>query len=362
MALVHSDDRPVPLDFSYRETPLHETVSDLLEDGKAPIYVVSFTQREAAELAQSLTSLSVATREERDKIARALGGFAFDSPYGKDLARLIRAGIGIHHAGLLPKYRLLVEQLSQQGLLKVISGTDTLGVGVNIPIRTVLFTKLAKFDGKRVGPLSVREFKQIAGRAGRKGFDDQGSVVVPGAGARDREQAHAARASQSGKKKKTEVTQEAAARLRGLERGIFKRLIERPPEPLRVALPRHARHARAAAAPRRGAGRPAPRAGALVAELIASSHEDERRKRRLLRDAAQLFRALRAADIVRARARPGDRLRRVRVAAGAAVRLLAAPRAVAVSASRRSPASRRATRPTRSRCSRSSRRCSRTRA
>src|SRR5262249_30979057 len=210
--------------------PLHETVSDLLEEGKAPVYVVSFTQRETAELAQSLTSLSVATRAERDAISRALGDFDFDSPYGKEVARLVRAGIGIHHAGLLPKYRLLVEQLSQQGLLKVISGTDTLGVGVNIPIRTVLFTKLAKFDGQKVGPLRVREFRQIAGRAGRKGFDDRGSVVCQAPEHVIENKRMKARASQG--KKKREVTKKPPPGFVGWTEDTFHKLIERPPEPL----------------------------------------------------------------------------------------------------------------------------------
>ncbi|MDX1747129.1 MAG: DUF3516 domain-containing protein, partial [Halobacteriales archaeon] len=83
----------------------------------------------------------------------------------------------MHYAGLLPKYRLMVERLAQKGMLKVICGTDTLGVGVNVPIRTVLFTKLSKFDGQEVGILRVRDFQQIAGRAGRRGYDVQGSVV-----------------------------------------------------------------------------------------------------------------------------------------------------------------------------------------
>ncbi len=175
--VVRSEQRPVPLDFSYRDTPLHETIANLIQEGRAPVYVVSFTQRDCAELAQSLTSVNFLSRDDKHRIAKALEGVRFDSPYGKDIQRYLRHGIGLHHAGLLPKYRRVVERLSQDGLLKVISGTDTLGVGVNIPIRTVLFTKLCKFDGQTVKLLSVRQFKQIAGRAGRKGFDDQGSVV-----------------------------------------------------------------------------------------------------------------------------------------------------------------------------------------
>ena len=137
-----------------------------------------FTQREASELAQALTSINPATREEKAAIREEVGTFRFDSPFGKHMRRLVSAGIGLHHAGLLPKYRLLVERLAQRGLLKVLVGTDTLGVGINVPIRSVLFSQLCKFDGEKVGVLSVRDFKQIAGRAGRRGFDTSGYVYA----------------------------------------------------------------------------------------------------------------------------------------------------------------------------------------
>lgn len=176
--IVRSGDRPVPLDFEYRETPLHETVADLVQRGLAPIYMVSFSQREAAEETQNLMSVDFATKEEKKKIQEALQGVQFQSPYGKEIYKVLRHGIGLHHAGLLPKYRVLVERMAQQGLLKVISGTDTLGVGVNVPIRTVLFTKLCKYDGEKTAVLGVREFHQIAGRAGRRGFDTRGAVVA----------------------------------------------------------------------------------------------------------------------------------------------------------------------------------------
>jgi len=314
VALIASDERPVPLDFAYCETPLHETVEGLLETGKGPVYVVSFTQREAAELAQALTSLNVATRPERLLIGEALAGFAFDTAYGKELSRIVRAGIGIHHAGLLPKYRLLVEQLAQQGLLKVISGTDTLGVGVNIPIRTVLFTKLAKFDGRRVGPLSVREFRQISGRAGRKGFDVRGSVVCQAPEHVIENQRLRSRASKPGaKKRKREVTRKPPPGFVGWNEETFERLIERSPEPLvsrfRVS------HGMLVLLLRQAEDDPDPRRGwRAVAEVIDRCHESEPHKRRLLRDAAQLFRGLRAADIVRLERDPATGRQRVRVA------------------------------------------------
>ena len=175
---VRATERPVPLEYSYSETPLAQTLENLVTGGKGPVYVVHFTQAAAAESAQAFTSINVSSKDEKAAIARALEGFRFASPYGPELKRWLRHGIGLHHAGLLPKYRVLVEQLAQQGLLKVICGTDTLGVGINVPIRTVLFTRLCKYDGQKTAILSARDFHQIGGRAGRKGYDNVGYVVA----------------------------------------------------------------------------------------------------------------------------------------------------------------------------------------
>ncbi len=177
-ATVKSSVRPVPLCFNYAETPLSFTLEKLAETGKAPVYAVHFTQADAAASAQDFTSLNVCTREEKAAIAAEIDDFKFNSPYGPDMKRWLRQGIGLHHAGLLPKYRILVERLAQKGLLKIICGTDTLGVGINVPIRTVLFTRLCKYNGEKTGILSARDFHQIAGRAGRKGFDEVGYVVA----------------------------------------------------------------------------------------------------------------------------------------------------------------------------------------
>src|ERR1700682_2739347 len=160
-AAIKSATRPVPLDFEWRETALHETLEELVEKQRAPVYLVNFSQRAAAERAQDLMSASFSSKEEKELLKAATEGFRFETPYGKDFLKFLRHGIGLHHAGLLPKYRLLVEKFAQQGLLRVISGTDTLGVGVNIPIRTVVFSQLFKFDGEKLGQLSVREFRQI---------------------------------------------------------------------------------------------------------------------------------------------------------------------------------------------------------
>jgi len=298
-AHVQSDERPVPLDFIYRETPLHETIDDLAGDAKAPIYLVNFTQRECAETAQKLTSMQLTTKEEKAAIREAVGDARFHTPYGKEFKRFLGFGIGVHHAGLLPKYRLQVEQLAQAGLLKVISGTDTLGVGINIPLRTVLFTKLAKYDGRKVGRLKVRDFKQIAGRAGRKGFDDEGSVVCQAPEdviERLKEQRKAA--ANPKKKRKTGKTSPRPGEVSWSE-DTFRKLIADPPEKL---------VSRFRITPgmlvdllQRDAADNDPGAGNFhsVRELIANCHDDEAGKVLHLERAAQLARSLYRAGIIR---------------------------------------------------------------
>ncbi|MFT4035965.1 MAG: DUF3516 domain-containing protein [Patulibacter sp.] len=178
VSVVDGAERPVPLSFEWSTDPLHERLERLVADERAPVYVVHFTQASAMERAQALLSAKLCSRAERDAIADEIGAFKFSSGFGRTLSKLVRAGIGIHHAGMLPRYRRLVEQLAQRGLLKVICGTDTLGVGINVPIRTVVFTALTKYDGTSQRMLKAREFHQIAGRAGRAGFDTAGYVVV----------------------------------------------------------------------------------------------------------------------------------------------------------------------------------------
>ena len=178
VAVVDDAERPVPLHFTWSMAPLPDTLEELVTTGQAPVYVVHFTQAAAVEHATTLLAAKLAIPVDKEAIAARIGAFRFGAGFGKTLSRLVRNGIGVHHAGMLPKYRRLVEQLAQGGLLTVICGTDTLGVGINVPIRTVLFTGLAKFDGNRQRVLRTREFLQIAGRAGRAGFDTAGYVVV----------------------------------------------------------------------------------------------------------------------------------------------------------------------------------------
>ncbi|MGZ5400733.1 MAG: DEAD/DEAH box helicase, partial [Nocardioides sp.] len=183
-AIVDQAERPVPLSFTWSTETLDDTLDELVETGQAPAYVVHFTQAAAVEHATSLLRGTKARFSgtgaaiDKEAIAARMATVRFGAGFGKTLSKLLRAGIGVHHAGMLPKYRRVVEQLAQAGLLTVICGTDTLGVGINVPIRTVLFTGLAKYDGNRSRVLRVREFRQIAGRAGRAGFDSAGFVVV----------------------------------------------------------------------------------------------------------------------------------------------------------------------------------------
>ncbi|MEU4893155.1 DUF3516 domain-containing protein [Streptomyces sp. NPDC044780] len=231
-AVVRSATRPVPLSYEYRTTPLTETLTELLETQQAPVYIVHFTQAAAVERAQALMSINMCTRAEKDEIASLIGNFRFTTKFGRNLSRYVRHGIGVHHAGMLPKYRRLVEKLAQAGLLKVICGTDTLGVGVNVPIRTVLFTALTKYDGQRVRTLRAREFHQIAGRAGRAGFDTAGFVVAQAPEHVIENEKALAKAGDDPKKRRKVVRKKAPEGFVNWGQNTFEKLIASEPEPL----------------------------------------------------------------------------------------------------------------------------------
>src|SRR5215207_1191798 len=231
-AVISSGERPVPLIHSYVTTPLHETIEELLSTKQAPIYIVHFTQAAALEQASALMSINMCTRAEKDAIAELIGNFRFTAGFGKALSRLVRHGIGVHHAGMLPKYRRLVELLAQAGLLKVVCGTDTLGVGINLPIRTVLFTGLNKFDGTRMRLLKAREFHQIAGRAGRAGFDTLGTVIVQAPDHVIENEKAVTKAAGDAKKLRKLVKKKPPEGFVGWGQPTFERLITAEPEPL----------------------------------------------------------------------------------------------------------------------------------
>jgi superfamily II RNA helicase len=294
-AIIARVDRPVPLEYEYRMTPLHETIADLVAAGKAPIYLVNFTQRSAAEQAQNLTSVNLCSKEEKERIRQALMDFRFDTPYGKELTRFVRAGIGVHHAGLLPKYRRLVERLAQENLLRVISGTDTLGVGINIPLRTVLFTQLCKFDGEKTILLSARDFHQIAGRAGRKGFDDRGYVVAQ---APEHVIENIALDAKAAAGKKVVKKKPPAKGYVHYDEQTFARLQTKLPEPLETRF--EVTHGMLLNLLQRADEQDSASGGGYrrLLELIARSHESDWFKRKHKRHAAVLFRSLRKADII----------------------------------------------------------------
>ena len=308
-AVVTSVTRPVPLSHEWALTPLHETLEELLTTHQAPVYVVHFTQAAALERAQALTSINVCTREEKDRIAETIRGFRFSPGFGKTLSRLVKHGVGVHHAGMLPKYRRLVEQLAQAGLLKVICGTDTLGVGINVPIRTVVFTGLSKYDGRRQRLLKAREFHQIAGRAGRAGFDTAGTVVVQAPEHVIENHKALAKAGDDPKKQRKVQRKKAPDGQVTWNEDTFQRLVEAEPEALvsrmRVT---HSMLLNVISRP----GDPA----AAMRRLLRENHEEPRSQRRLMRLAAAQHRALLAAGVVELLDPPGEDGRRVRLVEG----------------------------------------------
>ena len=281
-AVVKSVERPVPLEYAYSEIPLAQTLDKLVSEGKAPVYVVHFTQKDAADSAQDFTSLNLCTREEKNAVGAAISGFRFTSPYGPDVRKWLKQGIGLHHAGLLPKYRVLVEQLAQAGLLKVICGTDTLGVGINVPIRSVLFSRLCKFDGQKTAVLSARDFHQIAGRAGRKGFDEIGFVVAQ-APEHEIENRRLGEKAKDGKKVVKRKPPEHNFASWDLQ--TFKRLMGAPPERLSSRFEvSHGMLLNVLSRPGDGCR--------AMQRLIRDSHEPERARKTHFKRAWQLFRAL----------------------------------------------------------------------
>ena len=290
--LVKSTDRPVPLDFEYSEQSLHNTVTDLLDEGKAPIYVVHFAQRAATEQAQSFMSIDFLSKDEKKAIKEELSRTRFDTPFGKELKKFLHHGIGVHHAGMLPRYRRLVERLAQQGKLRLICGTDTLGVGVNVPIRTVLFTKLCKYDGQNTKVLTVRDFKQIAGRAGRRGYDTLGSVVAQAPEHAIENKKLRAKAGDDPKKvRKMKMRQPPERGYAHWDADTYARLQGSPPEPLgsrfqvsnAMILNLFEREDNGCLALRK---------------LIRGSHEGPTAKRRHARNAIAMIRSLRDAGVI----------------------------------------------------------------
>jgi superfamily II RNA helicase len=305
-AVITNAERPVPLVFSYLVQPLHETLEELLSTGQAPVYIVYFTQAQVLEQAQALMSVNVCSKEEKAEIAALIGDFRFASGFGKTLSRLVRHGIGVHHAGMLPKYRRLVETLAQAGLLKVICGTDTLGVGINVPIRTVLFTSLSKYDGKKTRLLQAREFHQIAGRAGRAGFDTVGRVVVQAPEHVIENEKALAKAGDDPKARRKVVKKKPPEGFIGYGQPTFERLRDSEPEPLTSSfVVTHAMILNVIERP--------GNAFAAMKHLLRDNHEPRDRQRKHVHRAIEIYRALLAGSVVERLAEPDEEGRYVRV-------------------------------------------------
>ncbi|GAB5899532.1 DEAD/DEAH box helicase [Mycolicibacterium mageritense] len=305
-ALVAGAERPVPLFYSYATTPMHETIGDLFETRQAPIYVVHFTQASALERAQALMSVNVSTKEEKAAIAEHIGAFRFSSAFGATLSRLVRHGIGVHHAGMLPKYRRLVEQLAQAGLLKVICGTDTLGVGINVPIRTVVFSALSKYDGTRMRLLNAREFHQIAGRAGRAGFDTVGTVVVQAPDHEVENLKQFAKVADDPKKRRKLVRRKAPEGMVPWGEATMNRLVAAAPE----ALTSNMRVSTAMILD--VVDRPGDPFEAMR-RLLTDNHEPRKRQLRLIREAVGIARSLLQAGVIERLEEPEPDGRRYRL-------------------------------------------------
>ncbi|MCS6710860.1 DUF3516 domain-containing protein [Brachybacterium sp. EF45031] len=313
VSVIADAPRPVPLDFRWSTETLPDTIAQILEERDAPVYIVHFTQKDAVEQALALRRQDILTAEEKEQVRRLIGDFRFAKGFGRQLSGLVREGIGVHHAGMLPKYRRLVERLAQSGLLKIICGTDTLGVGINVPIRTVLLTGLAKFDGRRMRLLNAREFHQIAGRAGRAGFDTIGHVVVqapPWTVEFLKQQAKAAARVESGavpnnaKKKRREPKPKVPEGAISWSEANLTKLVENPPAPLRPHLRFTPAMALALIA------RPGD-AVASARHLIMTSHQTTTQKLALVREAVQILRGLIDADIVQVLPEPDHLGRRL---------------------------------------------------
>ncbi|MGQ0479653.1 MAG: DEAD/DEAH box helicase [Pseudonocardia sp.] len=305
-AVVASGERPVPLVFEWSTTPLHALTEELVATKQTPVYIVHFTQVAAIEQAQAFTSINVCTREEKDKISQLIGGFRFTAGFGRTLSRLVRHGVGVHHAGMLPKYRRLIERLTQAGLLKVICGTDTLGVGINVPIRTVVFTGLSKYDGQRNRLLKAREFHQIAGRAGRAGYDTIGTVIVQAPEHVIENEKALAKAGDDPKKRRRVARKNPPEGFVNWGESTFERLCKAQPEPLTSSF------AVSHSMLLNVINRPGDTFAAMR-HLLEDNHEARPAQLRHIRRAIAIYRALRAGGVVEQLSEPDADGRRVKV-------------------------------------------------
>lgn len=150
-----------------------------------PVIVFSFAKRECEAYALKMSSLAFNDDSEKamvEKVFNSATEMLSDEdrklPQIQHLLPLLRRGIGIHHGGLLPLLKETIEILFQEGLIKVLFATETFSIGLNMPAKTVVFTSVRKFDGTSMRNITPSEFIQMSGRAGRRGLDDRGMVIM----------------------------------------------------------------------------------------------------------------------------------------------------------------------------------------
>ncbi len=179
LALVQSNERKIPLYHQYRESYLIEVARDLFQKGECPTIIFTFGRELCFERARLLKSCSrFTTDEERARIAEVAEATLLDRGISKELKPLLLHGIGIHHAGILPKYKQMVERLTLERLIKFVVSTETISAGINLPAKRVIFPEMRKYIQGKARLLNSAEYHQMAGRAGRPQFDTDGVAIA----------------------------------------------------------------------------------------------------------------------------------------------------------------------------------------
>lgn len=179
LELVDSRERKVPLVHDFREEQLIDTVRELAHQGDVPAIIFVFGREQCFEVARLLKSCRrFTTDEERARVEAMCDEVLLPGGVAAELRPLFAHGIGIHHAGILPRYKQLVEQLALERLIKFVVSTETIAAGINLPARTVVFPSLRKFIKKEPRLVTAAEYHQMSGRAGRPQFDDRGLAIT----------------------------------------------------------------------------------------------------------------------------------------------------------------------------------------
>jgi hypothetical protein len=179
MQLIESRERRVPLYHQYREEYLIEVVRDLAHKGEVPAIIFVFGREKCFETARVLKSCRrFTTDEEKQRIEETCKKVLFHAGVARELQALLIHGIGIHHAGILPRYKQMVEMLTLERLIKFVVSTETISAGINLPAKRVIFPELKKYLRSVPRLVTAAEFHQMAGRAGRPQYDSEGIAIA----------------------------------------------------------------------------------------------------------------------------------------------------------------------------------------